>query len=454
MKLPFLSISLLIIPFLALSQQPFTITVDVKAFPGDKVTLASFYGEFIKPVDSIFIEKGVTITFNLPSSAPSGYYRIILAKDHNIDFIFNHENVRFSTTYDYLLDSLVVISSIENRLYYNFLSFMKKNQLKIDLLGTVVYYYPIDDTFYQQLCLQYQKNQGKRTSYIDSINQNYPSSYAARVIKTQNRPYLDCIMSENDRLEYIKTHFWENIDMTDTMLLRSNVFPNLCIEYLSLFGNSQFSQEQLEDAFIQAVNNILAASIKNDKIYSFMLEYLLKGFEKYHFEKVINHIATNYVSTEKCENESIDGELLRRLENYQKLAIGKSAPLISLNDDNNKPIDLLKINSQYILVLFWASWCPHCTTLLPKLKELYDKKTYNLEIVAISVDKDEKEYKTALEKGQYPWITGSELKGWNGKTAVDYNIYATPTMFLLDKNKIIIAKPITYQELLNVLEGQ
>jgi thiol-disulfide isomerase/thioredoxin len=194
--------------------------------------------------------------------------------------------------------------------------------------------------------------------------------------------------------------------------------------------------------------------MKNDRIYSFMLEYLLKGFEKYHFEKVINYIANNYVSAEKCENESLDAELLRRLENYQKLAIGKSAPLISLNDDNNKPIDLLKINTQYVLVLFWASWCPHCSSLLPNLKELYLNKTYNLEIVAISVDKDEKEYKTALEKGQYPWITGSELMGWNGKTAVDYNVYATPTMFLLDANKIIIAKPITYQELLNVLKSQ
>ena len=46
----------------------------------------------------------------------------------------------------------------------------------------------------------------------------------------------------------------------------------------------------------------------------------------------------------------------------------------------------------------------------------------------------------------------SDLKGWEGKAATDYFIYATPTMFLIDNEKKIIGKPITIEEVKNLLE--
>jgi hypothetical protein len=39
------------------------------------------------------------------------------------------------------------------------------------------------------------------------------------------------------------------------------------------------------------------------------------------------------------------------------------------------------------------------------------------------------------------------LKGFGGKSADDFNIYATPTMFLLDREKKILSKPISLMEL-------
>ena len=52
------------------------------------------------------------------------------------------------------------------------------------------------------------------------------------------------------------------------------------------------------------------------------------------------------------------------------------------------------------------------------------------------------------------WVNISELKGFNSKATDDFNIYATPTMFLLDRNKVILAKPISYRELEQVLHDQ
>jgi hypothetical protein len=53
----------------------------------------------------------------------------------------------------------------------------------------------------------------------------------------------------------------------------------------------------------------------------------------------------------------------------------------------------------------------------------------------------------AISKGQYRWINYSELTGWDGKAAKDYGVWSTPRMYLLDREKRIVAKPATAKEL-------
>ncbi len=55
--------------------------------------------------------------------------------------------------------------------------------------------------------------------------------------------------------------------------------------------------------------------------------------------------------------------------------------------------------------------------------------------------------RTGHTKGQYRWINYSELNGWNGKAAKDYGVWSTPRMYLLDREKRIIVKPASVDEL-------
>jgi hypothetical protein len=74
--------------------------------------------------------------------------------------------------------------------------------------------------------------------------------------------------------------------------------------------------------------------------------------------------------------------------------------------------------------------------------------------MAISTDTSKTEWTKYLKEEKLDWINVSELKGFNSKAADDYNIFATPTMFLLDKEKKIVAKPISYRELDQSLREQ
>ncbi|MBP6977882.1 MAG: thioredoxin-like domain-containing protein [Bacteroidales bacterium] len=433
------------------SQSHHQISGTVTNLKEPKVYLASFYGEQVHVIDSVTINQDGSFVFSYDASRLPGYYRIILKKDHYVDLILNNEDVSFATDFNEPLDSLKILQSVENQIYYGFLERAGKNRLRQDLLTTLIDYYPKDDAFYPEIREQYHAVQKDTEHYADSIQGNFPSLYVTRVIKAQGRPFLSADLSVEERINYLRSNYWSSIDMTDTELLRSTVYTSLAIDYMSLYGNRQFTQEQLEAAFIEAVDVMLTVSMANETVYRFMLEYLVKGFEKYHFDKVLDHISTTYALEEGCENENIDSEVMKRLKNYQNLSVGKPAPAVSVPDTTGKLIELQQFSNDYLLIIFWASWCPHCSELMPRLKEVYQKYRPRLEMLAISIDSKKEDYMKALREGNFPWLNGCDLKGWGSKPAVDFNVYATPTMFLLDRQKTILAKPITLRELQNEL---
>jgi thiol-disulfide isomerase/thioredoxin len=119
-------------------------------------------------------------------------------------------------------------------------------------------------------------------------------------------------------------------------------------------------------------------------------------------------------------------------------------------DKDGKVIDLSKIQSDKALLVFYASWCPHCQELLPKLNE-FSKSNKTIEILAISLDSKQEDWIKFIDDNKLEFTNLNNPNGWDGTTASDYFIYATPTMFLLDSEKKIIGKPTNLVELKDLL---
>ena len=179
---------------------------------------------------------------------------------------------------------------------------------------------------------------------------------------------------------------------------------------------------------------------------------------------MLSYITDNFLSGKECGIE--DGKLkqiLQKTADYKRTSIGATAPEIifnhagylTLNEKQQRTSEILKlsaIHSEYTLLLFWASWCPHCMHMLPELKKIYEEnKQKGLEVLAISLDVDSLQLLKVIADGNYKWLNYSDFKKWENPAARAYNVHATPTMFLLDKDKKIIAKPETLQKLINNL---
>jgi len=417
-----------------------------------KVYLLGVYGERTRLCDSTFSDSLGKIHFNLALNTIPGLYRVGWGKTGLVNLILNRENVKFETRAGFPEDSLKIISSKENEIFHTFTGMAKMNQSKLELLMPVVDFYPVRDVLYNKVAAEFEAIQKVQHAFLDSMVQKHPDSYAVRMEEVLQTPYIPASLSTNVRMEYLKQHYWDHVNFNDTALLRSNVFADKIISYLAIYQNNQLKQKQLEAEFIKAVTVALGAASVCPETYKFMLDYLVGGFDKYHFDDVITYIADNFQDPFSCEDAARKSALQKKLDNFKKLSVGKIAPSIEVPDMKGVKVNLLSIKSEFTLLVFWSSQCPHCTDMMPKLKTWYDKqKPKKLEVLAVSLDTNKNDWVSFVKKEKLNWINVSELKGYLGKAEDEFNVYATPTMYLLDHEKKIIAKPITWRELEQVL---
>lgn len=421
----------------------------IRGSAGQTVFLGSLYGEKVTVVDSVRSDSIGHVRFRLEGRLP-GMYRVKWSKDGYVDLIWNKEkeDVRFITDVRHPADSLQLFSSVENQIYHDYSRLDALNQERLQLLVPVIDYYPLRDSFYFSVTREMERIQNEQQHYVDSLTARYPGSYAVRIAKIYQSPFLPPSMLRDDRLNYLKQHYFDKVDFTDTALMRSPVFANKAISYLALYSNNRLPQKQLEAEFIKAVTIMLGAASVSPDTYKFLLDYVVGGFDKYHFDEVITYIADNFQDPFSCEDQQRKTALQKKLETFKKIAVGKTAPELELADSKGKMFRLSALNAEYTLLVFWATQCPHCISMMPRLKEIYDGQSpKRFEVMAVAVDTSRSEWTRTIREQKMNWINVSDLKGFSGQAADDYNIYATPTMFLLDREKKILAKPISLREL-------
>ncbi len=440
---------LLLVSSLSFAQKQYLCNIAIDEYPNSKVLLADFYGDKNSIIDTAFTNEKGEATFTFNDDNYSGLYRVYFGNQKKFfDFIFNKEEITLETEFDFPMDSVNVIKSLENTIYYNFLRTDREYKLKFELLTPVIAYYPKTDKFYDIAADKYEETQKARNDYIRKIKEDNPNSFAADLALFQLKPIIPSTLNEREMHQYLLTHFFDEIDFNNPYLLRSDVYPNKILEYLTLYSNSNYSQSELEDAFIKAIDILFSKPFEDDLVKDYVINYLLKGFESYGFEKVIVHIADTYDEETACEDEERKSDLQTRLDNFKKLAVGQIAPDFIIPTADGKTISFSDIDSEYIMLIFWATWCPHCTQSIPQISRMYQKqKQKKVEVIAFSLDTDETAWRNYINENKLTWINASDLKSWKSKITIDYNIYATPTIILLDKNRKIISKPLSLSQI-------
>lgn len=131
--------------------------------------------------------------------------------------------------------------------------------------------------------------------------------------------------------------------------------------------------------------------------------------------------------------------LLQELQVLEALKPGMPAPAFSARNEQGKLVQLADFKGKYVLIDFWASWCAPCVAAIPEMQKTYALyKDQQLEVLGVSLDDKEKNWKDAIARYKLTWPNISELKGWEGKISKSYNIRAIPQNVLIGQDGRIL----------------
>lgn len=140
-------------------------------------------------------------------------------------------------------------------------------------------------------------------------------------------------------------------------------------------------------------------------------------------------------------------DLNKQVELLRHNLIGMTGENLVMDSYKGIFVSLYDIDKDFTILYFWEPNCGHCKEATPKLKKYYDKaRNEGVEVFAVCTTNEKDIWSKYIEEQGLTWINGWDPER---RTHFDYfyNVQSTPTVYILDKKKKIIAKNISVDDI-------
>ena len=446
------------------------IQITLKPYQDTKIYLGTNYGNARTLADSCVLNNKSEGVFASKQKLTPGIYFIVSPKMSILfDFIVDDKQ-QFKIVADTIdLKNITITGSNENLLFQNYSKSI--NDLFVQL-GDIEKNFKAatsakDSASFKEAYLNKDKEiKQKRKSFIQA-NPNSIMSFLLNTMEVPEAPTVPIVNGKADSLypyRYVKNHYWDNVVFNDNRLLRTPFFEKKLDDYFKNFVSRE------PDSVIEEVQYMLTVAKTGKEIYPFLLFKFTNKYISPEFmgqDKVFLHIYQNFFAKGDTVllNEASKKSLRDRAYSLMANQLGLPAPILVLNDVNDKRFALHNVKAQYTFVAFWDPTCSHCKIEIPKLDSIYKASWKAMDVKVVSVNINFKEisaWKNFIKEHQLEdWLNGyqseedlnREVKEGKPTTIRQlYDVYKTPTFYLLDKNKKIVAKNLSIEQFNDFLQ--
>lgn len=449
--------------------QGYNIKVTVPSMPGKDLILANYFEGKVYAVDTAHLNaSGVGAFRKDKQKLARGMYLLLFSPSNYFDLLIG-DNQHFSITTDtvQVLDRIRIEGAPENVAFLDFQRFMTAQNQKTRKIREAFDKDPDkeNEAARQKYSAQFDAADREVRSYIANLNKQYPGSALATFARFTLSPEIPDFSkqvpegtpdrdTEIQRRAYFynKNHYWDNTNFKDSTLIRTPIFKSK----LDDFFNKMILQHP-DSVFKESVNIIERARgcqamfrYLVSYCFNFSLENKIMGMDA-----AFVHIAKKYYLTGQTpwvgkENlEKIEREVILTQYNL----IGLKAQELKLPTMEGNWVSLYETDAPFTLLLFWESDCGHCKKQVPLIKkQLLDKyKPYGFKVFAVHTQNDKDKWeKFVAEHDLFDFVNC-----WDPHNQTNFRIYyhieSTPVIYLLDKDKKIIAKKLDVEQLDDML---
>lgn len=491
MKKLFIAFSVLVSSHL-LAQGGYDIKISIKGINDSVAYLAKYTFDKQYIVDTCKkIVKG-NIVFKGKKDLDKGVYFLVSQdKVRYFDFFVNESSkLSITTDADDFVKNLKAPGSKENEEFFKYITYITErnkefNKIREESKGKS----KADSiTFMKDKSLELNKAVAK---FDQEFMNAHAGTFLYDVLNLKSEKELkDVPKASNGRpdsiavYKYFKAHYWDGVNFKDDRILRTPFFADRVKRYF----NSVIIQ--MPDTITVEIDRLMKQCNPESDMFKFLLAYFMPTYEQSKimgFDRVFCDLVDTYVRTGLAKgvyDENTSKKIAERVDILRPLLLGSVAPELMMIDTINAKITnkmgfdtaktssgvtklyydnaqkltalfttLYSVKAKWTLLVFWDVDCGHCKTEMPKLKEEYAKMKgkYDVKIFAVYTQHEYDKWRKYLIENKLDFINVYDPVHINN-IKTKYDIFSTPVIYLLDKDKKIKAKRLSVDQAVEMIK--
>ncbi len=430
------------------------------------VYLGSYYGKGKTLSDSAFLNEKSIGAFKGSTKLTPGIYFVVSPQYSILFELLVDAKQQFSIVADTLKkDGTIITGSFENDLFKKYSDF---SVVKGKALSELNARFSAAKTKEDSARLRSEMIKGNKELqvYRDNIIKQYPNSLLSALLNTMKQPEappIPIVKGKPDSTypyRYVKDHFWDDVNFNDDRLLRTPFFETKLDNYFKYYVLPD------ADSIYAEVKYMLLSARTGKEMYPYLLTKFTNKYINPEYmgqDKVFLKIFEDFYAKGDTTylNPASRKTIIERAYSLMANQIGGQAAILDLTDTSGKTVPLYSLEGKFTMVVFWDPTCGHCKEELPRIDSIYKAnwKAKNVRLYSVNVSTtpntmDEMKRFVHEKNFSKDWIYVYQTKqARDAEQAAGqpnfrqlYDMHMTPTYFLLDDKKRIIAKQLSINQ--------
>jgi len=471
MKHIFISLTFLIVSLCAsdkITAQSYNISIQLENCMDSSAYLAHYFDGRIFADDTTQLVNGAG-TFSKDKVLEQGIYVIYLPSQKYFDLLIGQDQT-FSISADPkdFIGSIKIKDAEETNAFHNFQVFMKSQNAKSKQLQEEYKKAGNNDAAKEKYKKAYKDADIAVHQYINQLKLDYPNSFVSLFANFTLSPKVPDFSKdipestpnrekEIQRKSYLynKDHYFDHVNFADNRFLRTPILKN----------KLQFFYEKI---LVQSPDSIVKESVKiieQAKSDSIFFQYLTQYSLNYAVKSKIMGMDAAFVKLAKkyylsgqasWADSTLMAQIREKVIKTQFNLLGMKSQDLLMESPEGEFVRLHEVDAKYTVLYFWEPDCGHCKKVTPRLKtEILDKyKDKGIKVFAVCTQDQKELWAEAIDSYElYDFINCYDPQ-FQTNFRIYYDVYSTPIIYLLDKDKKIIAKRLDVDNLKTFLDNK
>ncbi|MDH5397976.1 MAG: thioredoxin-like domain-containing protein [Cyclobacteriaceae bacterium] len=446
-------------------EKGYRIEFEISDLPDTALVLAYYYGESTYTRDTARTDARGYAVFSGDERLPGGVFILVLSstKSKLFDFaVYRDQHFKITTSLADYYRNAIITGDKDNELFFKNMIFNADQNVLAKPHSDIVNDSTLADAAREEAIAALKKINQQVTAFQESVILGDPGSLVAKILSARKKTEVpDPPKNEEGKVDstfqyrYYKSNFWTSFDLTEDALIRLP-FP-LYQQKTDEFFDRVVVQHP--DSVIKEIDGLIARAKPNTETYKFLTWSLVVKYYSHPvmgFDKVFIHLYDTYFESGDMDfwvDKGTKANLKDRADKLRLSLIGMDAPDLIMQDVNLNRTSMHALKNKYTVLYIYDPDCGHCKKETPRLVDFVSNTKLDVQVFSVCADTSMTKMKQYInEMGMGDWVNVNGPRTYVGSYQDLYDAFQTPTLYVLDEKKKIIAKKLPAENLSDFLE--